>query len=102
MLNSLIFYNSNIQGSTGHPNSTKIVILENKNLIMAKSSFLAFDIGASSGRAILGILENNKIELVEIHRFKNQMTKIHGSYFWNIFSLFDELKTGLEKMYFRI
>ena len=64
---------------------------------MAKSSFLAFDIGASSGRAILGILENNRVELVEIHRFKNQMTKIHGSYFWNIFSLFDELKTGLKK-----
>lgn len=64
---------------------------------MAKSNFLAFDIGASSGRAILGILENNKVELVEVHRFKNQMTKIHGSYFWNIFSLFDELKTGLKK-----
>ena len=64
---------------------------------MAKSSFLAFDIGASSGRAILGILENNRVELVEIHRFKNQMTKINGSYFWNIFSLFDELKTGLKK-----
>ena len=64
---------------------------------MAKSSFLAFDIGASSGRAILGILENGKVELTEIHRFKNQMTKINGSYFWNIFSLFDELKTGLKK-----
>jgi rhamnulokinase len=64
---------------------------------MSKTSFLAFDIGASSGRAILGILENGKVELIEIHRFKNQMTKIHGSYFWNIFSLFDELKTGLKK-----
>jgi len=64
---------------------------------MAKSNFLAFDIGASSGRAILGILENGKLELVEVHRFKNQMTKINGSYFWNIFNLFDELKTGLKK-----
>lgn len=64
---------------------------------MAKSSFLAFDIGASSGRAILGILENGKLGLTEVHRFKNQMTRIHDSYFWNIFSLFDELKTGLKK-----
>lgn len=64
---------------------------------MSKSSFLAFDIGASSGRAILGILENGKLGLTEVHRFKNQMTLIHGSYFWNIFSLFDELKTGLKK-----
>ncbi len=64
---------------------------------MTKSNFLAFDIGASSGRAILGILENNKVELIEVHRFKNQMTKIHGSYFWNIYELFDELKIGLKK-----
>jgi rhamnulokinase len=64
---------------------------------MAKSSFLAFDIGASSGRAILGILENGKVELTEIHRFKNQMTQIHGHFYWNIFSLFEELKTGLRK-----
>ena len=64
---------------------------------MAKSSFLAFDIGASSGRAILGILENDKVELVEVHRFKNQMTQIHGHFYWNIFGLFEELKTGLRK-----
>lgn len=60
-------------------------------------SFLAFDIGASSGRAILGTLRNNKLELTEIHRFTNQMMHLHGQYFWNIFSLFNELKTGLAK-----
>lgn len=64
---------------------------------MSKSHFLAFDLGASSGRAMLGILENKKIELLEVHRFKNQMSLIHGKYFWNIFNLFDELKTGLKK-----
>ncbi len=60
-------------------------------------SFLAFDIGASSGRAILGTLTDNKLELTEVHRFSNQMMQLHGHYFWNIFSLFDELKTGLKK-----
>lgn len=64
---------------------------------MTKSNFLAFDLGASSGRAILGKLQDKKLELVEVHRFKNQMTRIHGHYFWNIYSLFDELKTGLKK-----
>lgn len=64
---------------------------------MSRSHFLAFDLGASSGRAMLGILENKKIELLEIHRFKNQMSLIHGKYFWNIFNLFDELKIGLKK-----
>ncbi len=64
---------------------------------MSSSNFLSFDIGAASGRAIIGKLENNKVELIEIHRFKNQMTKINGTFFWNIFNLFDELKTGLKK-----
>jgi rhamnulokinase len=60
-------------------------------------SFLAFDIGASSGRAILGILSENKLILTEVHRFSNQMQPLHGHYFWNIYSLFSELKTGLGK-----
>lgn len=64
---------------------------------MKRNYFLAFDLGASSGRAIVGILENGKLELVEVHRFRNQMIKVHGSYYWNIFSLFEELKTGLKK-----
>lgn len=64
---------------------------------MSKNHFLAFDLGASSGRAMLGTLENGKLKLTEVHRFKNQMIRIHGTYFWNIFSLFDELKTGLRK-----
>lgn len=59
--------------------------------------FLAFDLGASSGRAILGTLKNKRLKLIEIHRFKNEMICIHGSYYWNIYSLFDELKTGLKK-----
>ncbi|MFV0590250.1 MAG: rhamnulokinase [Draconibacterium sp.] len=64
---------------------------------MSKKHLLAFDLGASSGRAILGTLENGKLELTEVHRFKNQMIRIHGSYYWNIYSLFEELKTGLKK-----
>ncbi len=64
---------------------------------MKEHHFLAFDLGASSGRAILGTIENFSLKLTEIHRFKNQMSYIQGSYFWNIFSLFDELKTGLKK-----
>ena len=64
---------------------------------MQKNHFLAFDLGASSGRAILGTLENGKLQLTEIHRFENQMQYINGHFFWNIFSLFNELKTGLKK-----
>jgi len=62
-----------------------------------KNYFLAFDLGASSGRAMLGTLENGHLSLTEVHRFKNQMRCIQGTYFWNIYLLFDELKTGLRK-----
>lgn len=64
---------------------------------MGRHSFLAFDLGASGGRAILGTLNEGKLELTEIHRFENRMQRVYGSYFWNIFSLFEELKTGLKK-----
>lgn len=64
---------------------------------MNRKYFLAFDLGASSGRAILGILVDGKLELTEVHRFVNQMQLINGHYFWNVFSLFNELKTGLKK-----
>lgn len=64
---------------------------------MNRKHFLAFDLGASSGRAILGTLKDDQLELLEIHRFVNQMQLINGHHFWNIFSLFNELKTGLKK-----
>ncbi|WP_320167944.1 rhamnulokinase [Mangrovibacterium marinum] len=62
---------------------------------MPKHHYLAFDLGASSGRAILGTLAGSKLQLTEIHRFANQMQRVNGHYFWNIFSLFQELKKGL-------
>ena len=64
---------------------------------MQNTNFLAFDLGASSGRAILGNLENNKLSLTEVHRFENQMQQIDGHYHWDIFKLFNELKWGLKK-----
>ncbi|WP_423127009.1 rhamnulokinase [Gaoshiqia sp. Z1-71] len=64
---------------------------------MKKHYFMAFDLGASSGRAILGTLENDQLSLTEIHRFTNRMERINGHFYWNIFSLFNELKTGLKK-----
>jgi rhamnulokinase len=62
---------------------------------MNTNQFLAFDFGASSGRGIIGSLENNKIQLEEIHRFSNNMTFLHGSYYWDIFRLYDEIRAGL-------
>lgn len=58
--------------------------------------FLAFDLGASSGRAILGIFDGIQFELKELIRFPNAMMEIHGSYYWNVFGLYESLKEGLK------
>ena len=64
---------------------------------MNSSNFLAFDLGASSGRAMLGTISDGKLKLTEIHRFENRMVEIDNHFYWNIFLIFDELKTGLKK-----
>ncbi|MBT2700934.1 rhamnulokinase [Bacillus sp. ISL-40] len=58
---------------------------------------IAVDIGASSGRLILGYLENGLLRLDEIHRFENQIVKKGGSYCWEADKLFQEIKNGLKK-----
>lgn len=58
---------------------------------------LAFDFGASSGRAILGVLKNGKIEMKEIHRFSNDTVSVCGTVYWDILRLFFEIKAGISK-----
>ncbi|RHR42959.1 rhamnulokinase [Parabacteroides sp. AF18-52] len=62
---------------------------------MKKHNFLAFDIGATSGRAVLATLVNGKFEMQELHRFPNNLLELHGKYYWNIYNLYEELKKGL-------
>ena len=59
--------------------------------------FLAVDIGASSGRHILGSIEDGKLVLEEIHRFKNGMVEKDGHKVWEKERLFDEIKAGMKK-----
>lgn len=59
--------------------------------------YLAIDIGASSGRHILGSIEYGKIKLEEIYRFENGINKVGDEYCWNIHKLFKEIKNGIKK-----
>lgn len=59
--------------------------------------YLAIDIGASSGRHILGHLENGKFEIEEIYRFENGMQKKNGHLVWDVEALFREIVNGLKK-----
>ena len=56
--------------------------------------YLAVDIGASSGRHILGHMENGKIELEEIYRFENGMDHKDGKLLWDVNRLFGEILNG--------
>ena len=58
---------------------------------------LAIDIGASSGRHILGSVENGKIVLTEIYRFENGIKDENGTLVWDTERLLSEVKNGLKK-----
>ncbi|MFA9557905.1 rhamnulokinase [Evansella sp. AB-rgal1] len=58
---------------------------------------IAVDIGASSGRLILGQLENQKLQLKEIYRFENKMVQKDGQYCWEVDQLFQEIKQGIRE-----
>lgn len=58
---------------------------------------LAVDIGASSGRLILGFSEDGHLQLEEIHRFSNNIVKKGQHYCWDVNKLFAEIKIGIKK-----
>jgi rhamnulokinase len=58
-------------------------------------AFLALDLGAESGRAVLGRLDDNKLVLKEIHRFPNRPVEAGGALYWDMLYLWNELKHGL-------
>ena len=59
--------------------------------------YLAVDIGASSGRHILGAVKDGKMELEEIYRFANGMSMVNGELCWDVEALFHEIVEGMKK-----
>ena len=63
---------------------------------MAKiKNYLAFDLGASNGRAILGRFDGEKITMQELHRFENNYVEMNGIFYWDTPYLYNQLKQGL-------
>jgi len=56
---------------------------------------LAFDFGASGGRAILGSFDGTSIRLQEVHRFSNDPVMVRGTMYWDALRLFHEIKQGI-------
>ncbi len=62
-----------------------------------KTYYLAVDIGASSGRHMLGSMEDGRMKLEEVYRFPNGMDNVNGTLCWDVERLFTEIKNGLKK-----
>ena len=64
---------------------------------MPATTFAAIDLGAESGRVLLGKLEDGVLTLEEAHRFSNGAVLVNGTWRWDVLSLFREMKEGLRK-----
>jgi len=58
-------------------------------------NLLAFDLGASNGRAILGQFDGERITMKELHRFENNYIEMNGVFYWDTPYLYNQLKLGL-------
>jgi len=64
---------------------------------MSNKNFFAIDLGATSGRTIVGTLRDGKIEQRELTRFANNLIETGGHVYWDIFALYNEIIKGLKQ-----
>ncbi|MBR5515831.1 MAG: rhamnulokinase [Clostridia bacterium] len=64
---------------------------------MADFKMLAIDLGASSGRGIVGRFDGSKLTLEENHRFSNDPVIAGGTFYWDILRIFFEIKNSIRK-----
>jgi len=57
--------------------------------------YLAFDLGAESGRCMLGQLDGGRLEITELHRFPNGPVSVHGTLYWDILGIYQNLLEGM-------
>ena len=62
---------------------------------MAEKAYLAIDMGASSGRHLLGRFDGRKLSLEEVYRFENGPVEVLGSLFWDLLGLWTHVRNGL-------
>ena len=64
---------------------------------MTQQSYLAIDIGASSGRVLAGEFDGKRLSLSEIHRFENGPIRMQGRMYWDLLALWKSVQDGLRK-----
>src|SRR5438128_1450884 len=61
----------------------------------ASAAYLAIDLGASSGRAVVGTLDGDRMRMHEVHRFRTPLVEESGHLYWDIDALFSEVQRSL-------
>lgn len=61
-----------------------------------KNAYFAVDLGATSGRTILGSFADGELKLEEVNRFPNQLIEVQGHYYWDIYELYRQIIEGLK------
>jgi rhamnulokinase len=62
---------------------------------MSQTHYLAIDLGAESGRAIMGAFDGARLELAELHRFPNIPVRLHDGLHWDVLRLWHEIKDAI-------
>ncbi len=95
------------QPLTANPSSTQESVLLFPNLSdtsiegehppLSTETYLAFDLGAESGRTVAGSFDGERLSLREVHRFANEPVLAGGTLHWDVLRLYLEIKRGLAK-----
>lgn len=62
------------------------------------SSFLAVDLGATSGRVLVGSLSEGGLQLTEVSRFANPLIQLSGHFYWDLYALYQHIIDALRQM----
>ena len=63
-----------------------------------KHNFLAFDCGATSGRAVLATFRDGAFEMKEVYRFPSGIIELNGKYYWDILAIYDHFRKCLAQL----
>jgi rhamnulokinase len=76
-------------------NATRFPQERIREAVRLRAAYLALDLGAGSGRAIVGYFDDGKICLDEVLRFENKPVKLNNTIYWDFLALFDNIKKGI-------
>ena len=63
-----------------------------------KHNFLAFDCGATSGRAVLATFQDGSFDMKEVYRFPSGIIELNGKYYWDILAIYDHFRKCLAQL----